>query len=171
MLLVPQADRLELPMEQCQLWNNKDNYNLKYIYDKSIGDNFMDSTLPWGGVVLVCSEESTDDMIGSAVCSSTSADVSCGWSADWWGDGACCVWISSEERDDSTWIGDNGRGQEGGAVFWRFSCDLVLLGPFLLTWLDWGASALVLVVLVFADLPDCCYNKQSFMSPNMKECW
>jgi len=30
-------------MEQCQLGNNKDNYNLK---NKSIGDNFMDSTLP-----------------------------------------------------------------------------------------------------------------------------
>jgi len=31
-------------MEQCQLRNNKDNYNLKK--SKSIGDNFVDSILP-----------------------------------------------------------------------------------------------------------------------------
>ena len=40
------------------------------------------------------------------------------------------------------------------------SCGVLLvtwcfLGPFLLTWLDWGASALSLVLLVFADLPVC----------------
>ena len=28
-------------------------------------------------------------------------------------------------------------------------------GPFLFTWLDWGASAVILVFLVFADLPVC----------------
>jgi len=50
-------------------------------------------------------------------------------------------------------IGDLGGGGGGGdAVFWRFACDLVLLGPFLLTWPDRGASALVLVL---ADLPVC----------------
>jgi len=37
----------------------------------------------------------------------------------------------------------------------RFACDLVLLGPFLLTLLDWGSSALALVLLVFTDLPVC----------------
>jgi len=44
MSLVPQVDRLELPMEQCQLRNNKENYNLKQ--NKSIGDNFVGSILP-----------------------------------------------------------------------------------------------------------------------------
>jgi len=45
MPLVPQIDRLELPMERCQLGNNKDNYKLE---NKSIGDDFMDNTIPWG---------------------------------------------------------------------------------------------------------------------------
>jgi len=45
--------------------------------------------------------------------------------------------------------------EEALFVFWRFACDLVLLGPFLLTLLDCGASALALVLLVFADLPVC----------------
>jgi len=43
MPLVLQVDRLELLMEQYQLRNNKSNYNLK---NKSIGDNFVVSTLP-----------------------------------------------------------------------------------------------------------------------------
>ena len=109
--------------------------------NKSIGDNFMVSILPWGGVVLACSEGTTDDMIGStrsAVCSWTSVGASWGWGAGREGDVACCIWISGEEGDDSTWIGDTGWGGESGAVFWRFGCDLVLLGPFLLTWLYWG---------------------------------
>jgi hypothetical protein len=38
-------------------------------------------------------------------------------------------------------------------VLWRFACNLVLLEPFLFGWLDWGASAVVL--LVFADVPVC----------------
>ena len=44
-------------------------------------NNLMDRTLPRGGTVLVWIEETTDDMIdptGSAVCSSTSADISSG---------------------------------------------------------------------------------------------
>ena len=136
----------------------------------------MDNTLPWGGAVLVWSEETTDDMIGSTgseVCSSTSADVSYGWGAScgWGGDGACCVWTSGEEGDDSTWIGDTGRGGEGGAVFWRFGCDLVLLGAFLLIWLGWGVSTLVWVLLVLADLLVCWYSNKSFISTNVTECW
>ena len=108
----------------------------------------------------------------SAVCPSTSVDISSGWGAScgWSGDGACCVWTSGEEGDDSTWIGDPRRGG-GDAVFWRFACGLVLLGPFLLTWLDWGASALVLVLLVFADLPVCWCNNKSFISTNVTEYW
>jgi hypothetical protein len=47
---------------------------------------------------------------------------------------------------------------------------LVLLGPFLLTWLDWGASALVLVLLVFADLPVCWYNNRNFISADVTGC-
>jgi len=39
----------------------------------------------------------------------------------------------------------------------------------LFSWLDWGASALVWVLLVFADLPVCCYNNQDFMSENVKK--
>jgi len=53
------------------------------------------------------------------------------------------VWVSGEEGDDSTWIGDTGRGGEDGAVLWHFGCDLVLLGPFLLAWVGWGALVLV----------------------------
>jgi len=40
--MVPQVDRPELSMEQCQLKEN-DRYKLKNRY---IGNNFMDSTLP-----------------------------------------------------------------------------------------------------------------------------
>ena len=171
MPLVLQVDRLDVPMGQYQLKYNKSKYNLK---NKSICDNFMVSILPWGGAVLVCSGGTTDVMFrsaGSAVCSSTSAGASCGWGADWEGDGSCCVWISGEEGDDSTWIGDNGRGGEDGTIFWRFGYDLVLLGPFLLTWLGWGASALVWALLVFADLPVCWYNNKNFMSANITEYW
>ena len=123
--------------------------------DKSIGDNVMDSTLPWGGTVLVCSEETIDGMIGSTestVCSSTSASVSWGWGVDWGGVGGCWVWASGEEGDDSTGIGDTRRGGEGGTAFWRFGCDLVLLGAFLLTWLDWGHRHLF---WYFWSLPIC----------------
>ena len=140
-------------------WNNV-NWEITRIIiiwkDKSIGDNFMVSALPWGGAVLVCSGGATNDTTRSArstVCSGTSAGVSCGWGADWGGDGTCWVWISGEDGDNSTWIGDTGRGGGDGAVLWRLGCDLVLLGPFLLTWLDWGASALVWALLVLADLP------------------
>jgi len=61
-------------------------------------------------------------------------------------------------------------GGEDGAVLWRFGCDLVLLGPFLLTWLGWGASALVWALLVFANLPVCYYNNQDIIRIDMKEC-
>ena len=140
----------------CQ-WNDVNWKIIKIIMiwkNKPISDYFMDSTLPWGGAVLVYSEEITDGMIGSAVCSSTSAGASRGWGAScaWGEDGACCVWTSGEEGDDSTWIGDTAGGEEGGAVFWRFACDLVLLGPFLLTWLDWGHRHLS---WYFRSLPIC----------------
>jgi len=46
------------------------------------------------------------------------------------GDGICCVWVSREEGDDSTGIGDTGGG-EGITVLWRFACNLVFLEPFL----------------------------------------
>ena len=134
--------------------------------NKSIGNDFIDSTLPWGGTMLVWIEETTDAMIdptGSAVCSGISADISSGW-------GVSCGWISREEGDDSTWIGEPGGGG-GIAVLWRFACDLVLLGPFLFTWLDWGASAVVLVLMVFADLPVCWYNSKFFISTRVTEYW
>ena len=138
-------------------------------------NNLMDRTLPCGGVMLVWIEETTDAMIelaGSVVCSCALVDVSSSWGAScgWGGDGACCVWASGEEGDDSTWIADPGGGG-GAAVFWRFACDLVLLGPFLFIWLDWGASAVVLVLLVFADLPVCWYNDKSFISTSVTEYW
>ena len=50
--------------------------------NRSISNNFIDSTLPCGGAMLVWIEETTDAMIeltGSAVCSCTSVDVSSGW--------------------------------------------------------------------------------------------
>jgi len=62
------------------------------------------------------------------------------------------MWTSGEEGEDSTGIGDTG-GREGVAVLWRFVCGRVLLEPFLFAWLDWGALALVLLVL--ADAPVC----------------
>ena len=68
---------------------------------------------------------------GSATCSETSAGVSC-WGACRGGEDTSCVWASGEKGDDSTWIGDAARGGDDGAVLWRFGCDLVLLGPFLL---------------------------------------
>ena len=71
-----------------------------------------------------------DDVPRSATCSETLASTSC-WGACRGGEGASCVWTSGEEGDDSTWIGETGRGEDG-AVLWRFGCDLVLLGPFLL---------------------------------------
>jgi len=42
--MVPQVDRLELPMEQYQLkkYNNNDHYKLKH---RSIGNNFMVTVL------------------------------------------------------------------------------------------------------------------------------
>jgi len=49
--------------------------------NRSIGNDFINSTLPCGGAVLVWIEETTDAMIklaGSVVCSCTSADVSSG---------------------------------------------------------------------------------------------
>ena len=144
--------------------------------NKSIGNDFVDSTLPWGGAVLIWIEETTDAMIeptGSAVCSRTSADVSsgCGASCGWGGDGACYIWTSGYEGDDSTWIGDPGGGGGGAVVFWRFSCDLVFLGPFLFTLLDSGASTLALVLLFFTDLPVCWCNNESFISTNVTEHW
>ena len=138
----------------------------------------MESRLPWGGAALVWIEETTDAVIklaGSVVCSCTSANVSSGWSSSdwgsscgWGGDGACCIWASREEGDDSIGIGDLGGGG-GVAVLWRFACDLVLLEPFLFGWLDWGASAVVL--LVFADLLVCWYNNESFMSTRVTGYW
>ena len=154
--------------------------------NRSIGNNFIDSILPWGDAMLVWIEDTTNAMIkptGSAVCSCTSTDVSSDWgssgwgssgwgsSCGWGGDGTCCVWASGEEGDDSTWISDTRGGEEGGAVFWHFACDLVLLGPFLLAWLAWGASALVLVPLVFTDLPGCWYNNKSFVSTSVIRSW
>jgi len=62
------------------------------------------------------------------------------------------------EGEDSTGIGDTGGG-EGVAVLWRFAWVLVLLELFLFDWLDWGASALVLLVL--ADAPVCWYNNEN----------
>ena len=158
-------------------WNNVNWEITKIIIickDKSIGDNSIVSTLPWGSAVLVCVGGTTDDMLrsaGSAVCSGTSTAASCGWGADRGGDGTCCVWISSDEGDDSTSIGDAGWGGGDGAILWRFGCDLVLLGPFLLTWLDSGVSELVWAPLVFADLPVCCCNNQDFINENVKEYW
>ena len=135
----------------------------------------MINTLPWGGMVIDCSGEMADDVprsVGSATCSETSAGASCCWGTCRGGEGTSCVWTSGEEGDDATWIGDAGWGGEDGAVFWRFGCDLVLLGPFLLAWLGWGASALdVWAPLVLADLPVCCYNNQNFMSKSIKEYW
>jgi hypothetical protein len=46
MPLVLQVDRLELPMGQYRLRNNKDDYKLKKNIYISIGDDFMDVTLP-----------------------------------------------------------------------------------------------------------------------------
>ena len=132
----------------------------------------MRSILPWRGAVLAWIEETTDPMIelaGSAVCSCTSANVSSGWgssgwsssvwgsSCGWGGDGTCCVWISGEEGDNSTGIGDLGGG--GVAVLWRFAWDLIPLEPFFFGWLDWGAS--VVMLLAFADVPICWYNNKS----------
>jgi len=60
---------------------------------------------------------------------------------------------------DSTGIGDTGGGG-GVATLWRFVCALVLLAPILFCWLDWGASASLLLVL--ANSPVCCVrNKNS----------
>ena len=146
----------------------------------------MDSILPWGGAVLVWIEETTDAMIEPtrlAVCSCTSANISSGWgssswgssgwgsSCGWGGDGTCWVWTSDKEGDDSTWIGDTGGGEEGGAIFWRFAWDLVLLGPFLLAWLAWGASTIVLELLVFTDLPGCWCNNKGFVSTSVTRSW
>ena len=39
--------------------------------------------------------------------------------------------------------------------------------PFLLGWLDWGAS--VLSHLAFADAPVCCNNEQEFISINIAD--
>ena len=135
--------------------------------------------------MLVWIEETTDAMIepaGSAVCSCTLVSVPSGWgssswgssgqgsSCGWGGDSTYCVWASCEEGDDSTWICDP-RGGGGVVVLWSFACDLVLLGPFLFAWLDWGASAVVLVLLVFANLPVCWYNDKSLISTSVTKYW
>ena len=74
-----------------------ENYNNKLQIKKIPSvNNLMDRTLPWGGALLVWIEETTDAMIAptkSAVCSSTSADISSGrgTSCGWGGDDACRV--------------------------------------------------------------------------------
>ena len=101
--------------------------------DKSIGDNVVGSNLPWGGTVLVYSEETTDGMIGStgsAVCSSTSADVSYGWGAScgWGGDGACWVWLLVKKGtipQESVTLGEEEKA-------------LVTSDVLLVTWCSWG---------------------------------
>ena len=85
--------------------------------------------------MIGCSRGMADDVprsAGSATCLETFAGASCSWGTCWGGEGTSCVWVSGEEGDDSTWIGDTGRGGEVGAVLWRFGYDLVFLGPFLL---------------------------------------
>ena len=85
--------------------------------------------------MIDCSGGMADDVprsAGSTTCSEISAGASCCWGTCRGGEGASCVWASGEKGDDATWIGDAGRGRGDGAVLWRFGCDLVLLGPFLL---------------------------------------
>ena len=98
MQLVLRFGRLKLPMEWLQLKDYKDDYSL---WNKFIGNNSMVSTLPWGSMVMICSEETADDVprsAGSAICLETSVGVSCGWGAGWWGEVASLVILDEEER-------------------------------------------------------------------------
>jgi len=57
--------------------------------NKFTSDNYMIGTLPWGGMVIVCSRGTTDDVPRSArstICSGTSAGASCGWGTGRGGD-------------------------------------------------------------------------------------
>ena len=119
--------------------------------------------------MLVWIEETTDDMIkptGSVVCSPTSTGVSSG----------CVLLIEvllveflplvvllAVEGEmvlaESLFLEKKERippeleipKEEGELLlFWRFVCALVLLAPFLFCWLDWGASAPLLLVLADA---------------------
>ena len=60
---------------------------------------------------MVCSGGTADDvpkLAESAICSETSDGASCSWGSGRGGEGTSCVWISSGEGDDATWIGDSG---------------------------------------------------------------
>ena len=120
-------------MEYLQLKITK-NHNGIY---KIIGNDSVISTLPWGGIAIVCSGGTADDVpksVGSVIWPDTSAGPACG------GEGTSCVWGSDWGGEGATWIGDAGRGGEDGAIFYRFGWVLVLFGPFLLcgAWLGWG---------------------------------
>ena len=127
------------------------------ILKEIIGNDPVTDTLPWGGMAIVWSGGTTEDvprLTGSVVCPGTSTGSAGG------GEGASCGWGTGRGGEGATWIGDAGWGGEDGVVFCRFGWVLVLFWPFLFggAWLGWGASTPdAWMLLVFANAPVCCY--------------